>query len=178
MYLRVREMFALAGDYDPSRTETTKFFSIIQNKLLFAATGQTAAELIHSRADHRKPNMGLTTWRHGDVRATDVTVAKNYLAEEEIDGLNRIVVMWLDYAEDQARRRKQIFMRDWQDKLDEFLKFNERGVLTDAGRISKKTADERAKGEYEEYAVQRRFEKEARGEEENIKELEKFTRGI
>ncbi|MDR2725803.1 MAG: virulence RhuM family protein [Candidatus Adiutrix sp.] len=176
MYLRVREIFALAGDYDPSGTGTTKFFSVIQNKLLFAATGQTAAELIHSRADHRKPQMGLTTWQGGEVRASDVTVAKNYLAEGEIDGLNRIVVMWLDYAEDQATRRKQVFMKDWQSKLDEFLKFNERKVLTDSGRISKKKADDRAKDEYGLYATRRRAEKEAVGEAEMMKELEELAR--
>jgi hypothetical protein len=176
MYLRVREIFALAGDYDPSRTETTKFFSIIQNKLLFAATGQTAAELIHRRADHRKPNMGLTTWHGGEVRASDVTVSKNYLAEDEIDGLNRIVVMWLDYAEDQAQRRKQVFMKDWQSKLDEFLKFNERQVLSDSGQVSKKTADGRAKDEYGLYSTRWRAEKEAVGEAEMMKELEAITR--
>jgi hypothetical protein len=176
MYLRVREIFALAGDYDPSLAETTKFFSIIQNKLLFAATGHTAAELIHNRADHQKPHMGLTTWHGGEVRASDVTVAKNYLTEEEIDALNRIVVMWLDYAEDQAQRRKRIFMKDWQGKLNDFLKFNDRLVLANAGRISKKTADGRAKGEYEQFAAQRRAEKETRGEVELMKQLENLAR--
>jgi hypothetical protein len=106
MYLRVKEIFAMAGDYDPSWSETTKFFSVIQNKLHFAATGMTAAELIKARADHALPNMGLKSWKTGEVRKTDVTIAKNYLKENEIDGLNRIVVMWLDHAEDQAKRRK------------------------------------------------------------------------
>ncbi len=124
MYLRVREIFALAADYDPAREETTTFFRIMQNKLHFAATGLTAAELIAARADHAQPNMGLTSWKSGRVAKADVTVAKNYLAADEIGELNRIVVMWLDFAEDQARRRKQVFLRDWQTRLDDFLRLN------------------------------------------------------
>jgi len=116
MYLRVREIFKLAADYEPSLSETTKFFSIIQNKLHYAVTGLTAAELIQQRANHKLPNMGLTTWRKEVVRKSDVTIAKNYLKEEEIDGLNFIVSMWLDYAESQAKRRQQVFMKDWQQK--------------------------------------------------------------
>ena len=111
MYLRVREIFALAADYEPGEQVTNKFFQIIQNKLHYAATGKTAPELIQERADHTQPNMGLTTWKGDAVRKTDVTVAKNYLNREETDELNRIVVMFLDYAEDQAKRRKQVFMK-------------------------------------------------------------------
>ena len=129
MYLRVREIFALAGDYDPGRRETAGFFQTIQNKLHFAATGQTAPELIAGRADHTKSNMGLTAWKGDAVRKADATVAKNYLNEDEIRELNRIVTMWLDFAEDQARRRKQVFLKDWEVKLNEFLRFNERAVL-------------------------------------------------
>ena len=139
MYLRVREIFAMAADYEPSLPETTKFFSIIQNKLHYAATGMTAAELIKSRADHLLPNMGLTSWKGDEVRKTDVAIAKNYLKENEIDELNRIVTMWLDFAEDQARRRKQIFLKDWEKRLDEFLRFNDRRVLPEgAGIVSSK----------------------------------------
>ncbi len=172
MYLRVKEIFAMAGDYDPSWSETTKFFSVIQNKLHFAATGMTAAELIKSRADHTLPNMGLTSWKAGEVRKTDVIIAKNYLKEGEIDALNRIVVMWLDYAEDQAIRRKQVFMKDWERKLDEFLTFNDRRVLPNAGSISKKDADDFAKDEYDQFAQRRREYKEVIGQEESIKQLE------
>jgi len=138
MYLRVREIFTMAVDYEPSWSETSKFFSVIQNKLHYAATGLTAAELIHSRSNHLLSNMGLTNWKSDVVRKTDVTIAKNYLQEHEIEELNRIVVMWLDYAEDQARRRKQVFMKDWEQRLDEFLRFNDRNVLPHAGSISKK----------------------------------------
>lgn len=172
MYLRVKEILAMAGDYDPTWEETTKFFSVIQNKLHFAATGWTAAELIKRRADHALPNMGLTSWKAEEVRKTDVTIAKNYLKEEEIDGLNRIVVMWLDYAEDQANRRKQVFMKDWERKLDEFLAFNDRKVLPHAGSVSKKDADEFAKQEYDHFGQRRREYKEALGLEESIKQLE------
>jgi hypothetical protein len=178
MYLRVKEIFAMAGDYDPSWSETTKFFSVIQNKLHYAATGLTAAELIQSRADHTLPNMGLTSWKAGEVRKTDVTIAKNYLKEDEIDELNRIVVMWLDFAEDQARRRKQVFMKDWEQKLDEFLEFNERRVLPHAGSVSKKDAEEHARVEYDKFAERRREHKEAIGEAENIKGLEEAARQL
>ena len=172
MYLRVKEIFAMAGDYDPSWPETTKFFSVIQNKLHYAATGMTAPEMIHNRADHTVLNMGLTNWKSGEVRKTDVTIAKNYLTEHEIDELNRIVVMWLDYAEDQARRRKQVFMKDWERKLDEFLKFNDRKVLPNAGSVSKKNAEVHASDEYDQFVQRRREYKESLGEEESIEALE------
>jgi len=172
MYLRVREIFSMAGDYDLSRSETTKFFSIIQNKLHFVATGMTAAELIQSRANAELTNMGLTSWQKTEVRKTDVTIAKNYLHENEIDELNRIVVMWLDFAEDQALRRKQVFMNDWETRLDEFLVFNERRVLDHAGSISKDDAETHAKQEYNRFATHRREYKEQLGEAESIKILE------
>ncbi len=178
MYVRVKEIFAMAGDYNPSEPDTNKFFSVIQNKLHFAATGMTAAELIRKRADAGLPNMGLTSWKAGEVRKTDVTIAKNYLHEEEIDGLNRIVVMWLDFAEDQAIRRKQIFMKAWETKLDEFLKFNERHVLPDAGKVTKQEADDYARNEYEHFSERRRKYKEVLGEAETIKALEDAARQI
>ena len=176
MYLRVKEIFTMAGDYDPSWPETTRFFSVIQNKLHVAATGMTAPELIRSRADHDKPNMGLKSFKAGEVRKSDVTTAKNYLNEEEIRQLNRIVVMWLDYAEDQALRRKQVFMKDWEQKLDDFLRFNDRKVLNNAGSVSKKRADAHAHEEYDQFAQRRREHKEAVGEEESIKLLEEAAR--
>ncbi|MEZ6141705.1 MAG: virulence RhuM family protein [Zavarzinella sp.] len=156
MYLRVREIFALAGDYLPNHPETTIFFQKIQNKLHYAATGKTAAELIAERADAQKSNMGLTTWKGSVVRKGDVATAKNYLLVEEIDELNRIVVMWLDYAEDQARRRKQVFLKDWETKLEEFLQFNDRAVLEGKGTVSHTDAVLKAEAEYEEFAARRR----------------------
>jgi hypothetical protein len=178
MYLRVREIFALAGDYDPGRRETTEFFQIIQNRLHFAATGKTAPELIVGRADHCKPNMGLTAWRGDVVRKADVTVAKNYLSQEEIGELNRVVTMWLDFAEDQARRHKQVFLKDWEIKLNDFLRFNERAVLGDKGSVTKTEANARAEAEYEEFAARRRALLEAEAERERLYPLEDAARKL
>ncbi len=171
VYLRVKEIFTMAADYEPSNQETNRFFQIIQNKLHHACTHMTAAELIASRVDASKPDMGLTSYKGDEVRKTDVTVAKNYLHEDEIKELNRIVNMWLDFAEDQALRRKQVFLQDWADKLDQFLSFNDRDVLSGAGKISKKDADEKAKLEFDRFAEQRRCLKEAEGARANIAAL-------
>lgn len=164
MYLRVREIFALASDYAPTLPETTAFFRVIQNKLHYAVSGKTAAEIIRQRADHTQPNMGLTTTRKGQVLKADVGVAKNYLNEQEITELNRIVTMWLDFAEDQATRRKEVFLKDWAERLDAFLSFNERQVLVGAGKVSHKQAVAHAQSEYEQFAAQRRAALEAEGE--------------
>ncbi|MEW5849102.1 MAG: virulence RhuM family protein [Myxococcota bacterium] len=172
MYLRVREILALAADYEPNDDETQVFFQAVQNKLHFAVTGKTAPELIAERADAAKPNMGLTSWQGQAVRKADVTVAKNYLREEEITALNRIVTMFLDFAEDQAERRKQIFLRDWREKLDDFLRFNDREVLPNAGRVSREDANARAHAEYERFAAERRARAEAAGEEDTLAALE------
>ena len=172
VYLRVRDIIALAADYAPNAEETHAVFQVVQNKLHFAATGHTAPELIASRADAAQSNMGLTAWKGGAVRKGDVTVAKNYLNEREIDELNRVVVMFLDFAEDQARRRKQVFLRDWQAKLDEFLRFNERAVLSDAGVLSRAAADRKAEEEYELFAARRRELLEAEGEDAAMRALE------
>ncbi len=172
MYLRVREIFALAGDYDPKNPEVTVFYQTIQNKLHFAVSGKTAAELIAGRANHEKPNMGLTTWKGDAVRKHDVTVAKNYLNEHEIAELNRVVVMWLDFAEDQARRRQQVFLKDWGSRLDAFLSFNERAVLQGQGALSKADADALAEAEYETFAQRRRALVEADAERTHHDALE------
>ncbi|AWR59828.1 virulence RhuM family protein [Proteus mirabilis] len=171
VYLRVKEIFTMAADYEPSNKETTRFFQSIQNKLHFACTGMTAAELIASRADASQPDMGLTSYKFDEVRKTDVTIAKNYLRENELKELNRIVNMWLDFAEDQALRRKQVFLQDWDTKLDQFLSFNDRDVLQGAGGISKKAADEKAKEIFDIYAQKRRRLKETEGERANIEAL-------
>jgi len=176
MYLRVREIFTLAADYQPSLRETTRFFQTMQNKLHFAVAGMTAPEIIARRINHLMPNAGLTSWAGDEVRKRDVTVAKNYLSEDEIRELNRIITMWLDFAEDQAERRKQVFMADWEQKLDDFLRFNDRQVLPDAGKRTRKQADAIAHAEFEKFAVLRREEKEALGAIENIRELESAAR--
>lgn len=176
VYLRVREIFAMAADYEPTLPETTRFFQFIQNKLHYAVTGMTAAEIIAARANAEAPNMGLTSFKGDEVLKGDVTVAKNYLTEEEIHSLNRIVNMWLDFAEDQAERRKQIFLKDWTDKLDQFLEFNDRAVLSGAGSITKKQADEKAKLEYDIFAEGRRKLKELQGENSDFYTLENILK--
>ncbi len=172
VYLRVREILALAADYSPSDAETQVFFQTVQNKLHYAATGLTAPELIATRANAENPNMGLTSWKGGAVRKGDIVVAKNYLNEDEIGELNRIVVMFLDFAEDQARRRKQVFLKDWKMRLDDFLRFNERAVLPNAGHVSREQAEKKAVNQYEQFAARRRAQLEASAERDTISELE------
>jgi hypothetical protein len=172
VYLRVREILALAADYEPAEPETQVFFQTIQNKLHFAATGKTAAELIAERADSSLPNMGLKAWHGGVVRKGDVTIAKNYLHEDEIEELNRIVVMFLDFAEDQARRKKQIFLQNWVTRLHDFLNLNERAILPDAGKVSREEAHRLAEEEYERFAARRREALEAQGEADLLRLLD------
>jgi hypothetical protein len=160
-YQKIRDLFALAADYDSASDETKQFFQVVQNKLHWAISKHTAAELIAERADPDKPNMGLTSWKGAKVRRGDVTVAKNYLRADEIDGLNRIVTMYLDYAEDQAKRRQVMHMRDWREKLDAFLQFNEREILGDAGRVEMEVAQKLALEAYDKFN-QRRLAEEAK----------------
>lgn len=153
-YQKITDIYATSIDYDPHAPLTQEFYATVQNKLHWAITGRTAAETIVSRADSAKPNMGLTTWKNapkGPVRKGDVSVAKNYLSEPEIAALNRIVTMYLDYAEDQAARQHPMHMADWIKKLDAFLTFNERNILTNAGKVSAAMADEHAAREFEKY---------------------------
>jgi hypothetical protein len=158
-YQKITDIYATSIDYDPAQPISQTFFATVQNKLHWAIHGHTAAEVIQPRADAAKPHMGLTTWKnspHGPIRRTDVTVAKNYLSEEEIRELNRIVSMYLDYAEDQARRRQPVHMAEWVAKLDAFLKFNERNILTHAGAVSHQLAEEHASRQFEAYETERR----------------------
>ncbi len=178
MYLRVTEIFAMAADYVPSTPQTNAFFATMQNKLHFTVTGLTAAELIAQRANAASPNMGLTTWKGAAVAKGDVTTAKNYLREGEIGELNRIVVMWLDFADDQARRRKQVFLRDWEARLDDFLRFNDRDVLDSPGSLTKAEADEHARHEYERFAERRRRLLEAESERATLTALETTARRL
>jgi hypothetical protein len=146
--------FSARYDYTPKADVTKTFFATVQNKLHFAITGQTAAEIISKRADSKKSNMGLTSWRKsptGKVMPKDVTVAKNYLKKDELDHLNRIVTMYLDFAELQAIRNKPMYMKDWVVRLNAFLKFSEYEILNDAGKVSHEVAIELAKKEYEEF---------------------------
>jgi hypothetical protein len=169
-YQKIRDIYKLAVDYDAKSEETKEFFRIVQNKLHWAITGKTAAELIAERADAAKPNM-LTAWKGAKVRRADVTVAKNYLNEEEIRQLNRIVTMYLDYAETQAERRQVLYMRDWREKLDAFLRFNEHEVLENAGRVSMEVAQRLALDAYDTFNQHRLADEAAREDEEDFEQL-------
>lgn len=154
-YQKITDIYATAIDYDPTQEISLSFFKTVQNKLHWAITGQTAAEIIHARADHTRPNMGLTNWRADKVRKHDVAIAKNYLNEQELAALNNLVEQYLIYAEGQAMRRIPMHMKDWVDKLDAFLRFNERGILEHAGRISHEMAKELAEAEYDKFHRER-----------------------
>ncbi len=156
-YQQITDIYAECSiDYDKNSPETKEFFATVQNKLHWAITKQTAAEIVYDRANHTEENMGLTTWKNaptGRIRQTDVVVAKNYLNEKEITSLNRIVTMYLDYAEDQAERNIPMTMKDWSQKLNAFLQFTEREILEDAGKVTAVIAKEFALSEFEKYKV-------------------------
>lgn len=177
-YQKVRDIYATAVDYDPRSTEAQLFFKKVQNKMLWAITGQTAPELIAGRADSNALNMGLMSWKGSRVRKQDVVIAKNYLDEKEVSELNRMVVMYLDYAEDQAKRRKTMTMREWEDKLDAFLSFNERDILDHAGKVSKAVAERLARDRYEEFDGKRREAERAEADKGDIEELERVEKKI
>lgn len=165
-------------DYDGKSDAAQLFFKKVQNKMLWAVTGHTAPELIAGRADPALPNMGLTNWAGSRVRKQDVTVAKNYLNREEIEALDRIVVMYLDYAEDQAQRRRTLTMRDWEDKLDAFLQFNEREVLTHAGKLRADVAEKLALERYESFDAARREAARLAADAEDMEALEQAERAL
>jgi hypothetical protein len=177
-YQKIRDIYATASDYDKNSQSAQLFFKKVQNKMLWAVTGQTAPELIAGRAHPELPNMGLTTWHGGRVRKQDVTVAKNYLNQNEIEELDRIVVMYLDYAEDQARRRRTMSMREWEEKLDAFLQFNEREVLTHAGKLRSEVAEKLALECYETFDSARREAARMVADAEDMVALERTGRRL
>ena len=155
-YQKITDIYALcSADYDPDEKITKQFFATVQNRLHFAISGQTSAEIIYTRVDSGKQYMGLTNWKNspqGRIRKTDVAIAKNYLNEKELEYLNRIVTMYLDYAELQAQKSKIMYMKDWVEKLDAFLKFNEEEILQDKGKVSHEVAVALAEREFEKYS--------------------------
>ena len=150
-YRKVLEIYALSIDYDPRVEITKEFFATVQNKMHYAVHGHTAAEIIYDRANAAKDFMGLTTWTGMMPKRTDAEFAKNYLNEEEIDTLNRIVNLYIDYAELRAKDHKPMYMRDWILKLDDFLRLSDKEILTNAGSISAKLAKEKADAEYDKF---------------------------
>lgn len=147
-YQKITDIYATSIDYDPTQEISINFFKTVQNKMHWAITGQTAAEIVHARADSAKPNMGLTNWRGAKVRKQDVCIAKNYLSAEELAALNNLVEQYLIFAEGQAMRRIPMHMTDWLAKLDAFLNINDREILTHAGKISHEIARQLAENEY------------------------------
>lgn len=175
---KVLDIYATSIDYNPDTDLSQKFFTIVQNKMHWAAHGHTAAEVIYGRADAGKPNMGMTTWSGDKPRKTDAEIAKNYLNEKELNVLNRIVSMYLDFAELQALNRTPMYMRDWIAKLDDFLKLSGRDILTHAGKISHDKALGKAHAEYEQYRKERlnepsRVERQFLEAVKEMKQLEK-----
>jgi len=150
-YQKIADIYSTSVDYDPTSEISLSFFKTVQNKLHWAITGMTAAEIIHQRASSGKPNMGLTNFRGAKVRKGDIVIAKNYLAEEELLALNNLVEQYLVFAEGQAMRRIPMYMKDWIDKLNGFLSLNDRDILEDAGRISHEMAMQLAEAEYEKF---------------------------
>lgn len=150
-YQKITDIYATSVDYDPTQPESIAFFQTVQNKMHWAITGQTAAEIIHSRADRDQPNMGLTNWRGGKVRKADVSIAKNYLNADELTALNNLVEQYLVFAEGQAMRRIPMHMGDWIAKLHGFLSLNDRDILNHAGTISHEMAKAFAEAEYERF---------------------------
>lgn len=162
LYQKILEIYSTSIDYNQKDEETLLFFKTVQNKLHYAISGETAAELIYHRSDSTKDNMGLTSWSGNRVQKVDVTVAKNYLSKEELDSLNQIVNMYLDHAERMAKSNIPMHMSDWKEALDEFLKFERAEILEGPGKISHKLAEQKALKEYEKYdlARQNQIEKE------------------
>lgn len=150
-YRKILEIYALSIDYDPRTEETRKFFATVQNKMHFSAHGHTAAEVIYERADAEKNFMGLTSWTGALPRQSDAEIAKNYLSENELDTLNRIVSLYLDFAELQAKSHTPMYMKDWIQKLDDFLKLSGKALLTHAGKISAELAKDKADSEYHKF---------------------------
>jgi len=150
-YQKVTDIYALSTDYDPNHDLSREFFQTVQNKLHWAITGQTAAEIVYSRADSSKPNMGLTSWKHYKIRKPDTVIAKNYLNEDELTALKGLVEQYLVFAETQAKRKIPMRMVDWIKKLDGFLELNDRNILDHAGKISHDMAMEMAGKEYGKY---------------------------
>ncbi len=177
-YQKITDIYSqCSADYDVNTQATKDFFATVQNKLHWAITGQTAAEIIASRGGSSKENMGLTTWKNaprGSIRKTDVGIAKNYLNEKELDGLNRIVSMYLDYAENQTLKGVVMYMKDWVIKLDAFLQFNEGTILNHQGKVSHEVALALAESEYEKY----RIIQDKRIESDFDKEIKKLNKRV
>ena len=177
-YQKVRDLFKLSNDYDETDKATQMFFAETQNKLLFAVTNQTAAEIVVSRADAQKQNMGLTSWKGAIVRKGDVFTAKNYLTEDEIDTLNRLVVVFLESAELRAKNRQDITMDFWQENVDKIIEFNDKKLLKDRGSVSKSQMEKIAGQVYEDFNNKRKIADAQQADLEDLKQIEMLEKQI
>lgn len=173
-YQKVRDLFALSSDYDATDKATQMFFAETQNKLLFAITNKTASEIIVSRADANEPNMSLTSWKGKVVRKQDIYVAKNYLNDDEIDSLNRLVVIFLETAEFRAKGRKDLTMQYWQENVDKIIDFNEKPLLIGAGSVSKLQMENKVDAIYEEFNARRKEEDAKQADRDDLDELRRL----
>jgi hypothetical protein len=177
-YQKVRDLFALSSDYEPDDKATQMFFAETQNKLLYAVTGQTAAELVTTRADASQPNMGLTTWKGAIIRKQDILVAKNYLTADEIDTLNRLVVIFLETAELRAKSRQDITIAFWQDNAERILASNDMALLTSKGEISHKQMETHARDQYDTFEQRRRAHEAAEADRQDEEDLRNIEQAI
>ena len=174
-YQKLRDLFALSSDYDKTDKAIQMFFAETQNKLLYAVTHNTAAEIVYNRADAQKPNMGLTSWKGTIVRKQDILIAKNYLSNDEIDTLNRLVMIFLENAELRVKERKDLTIRYWKQSVDGILSFHEKEILAGKGAISNEVAELKAREEYEGFDARRKQFDALQADNDDIKELEEWS---
>ena len=177
-YQKVRDLFALSSDYDKTDKATQMFYAETQNKLLYAVTGRTSAEIVTTRADANAPNMGLTSWKGTVVRKQDVIIAKNYLTQDELDSLNRLVVIFLETAEFRAKNRKDLTMNFWRENIDKILLSNDQRLLPNAGTVSKVQKDEFAYQVYEEFNPRRKRKEAIEADREDMEQLRELEAEI
>lgn len=177
-YQKVRDLFALSSDYAADESSTQLFFAEVQNKLHFAAAGQTAAEIIVTRANSNQPNMALTSWSGSRVRKQDVIIAKNYLTADEIDTLNRLVVIFLEQAELRVKQRKDLTLDYWRSNVDDMLRFNDQAVLDGPGKVSREDMTRVALDRYESFDALRRIAEAAEADAEDLRQIEELERQI
>ena len=177
-YQKLRDLFKLSSDYDNTDKATQMFFAETQNKLLYAVTGQTAAEIIFSRADANKPNMALTSWKGGIVRKQGIYIAKNYLTKDEIDTLNRLVVIFLETAELRAKNRQDITMDFWRENVDKILEMNDKQILNHKGKISNKEMEKLVSKIYDDFDEKRKKYEAELADKEDLKEIENLEKQL
>lgn len=177
-YQKVRELFALSSDYRARERETSIFFAEVQNKLIYAVTGYTAAELVLKRSDPDHPNMALTSWKGSRVRKQDVIIAKNYLTADEMDSLNRLVVIFLEQAELRVKQQKDLTLEFWRNNVDRMLAFNDQPILEGAGSVSRENMEKVAHQRYDEFDQKRKISEASLADAEDLKELEQLEQQV